>query len=311
MKELISVIMSTYNEKEEWLKGSIESILNQTHSHLEFVIVLDNPNNLLIKRVVFEYAKKDERIIVIENDKNIGLTNSLNKALEYCNGEYIARMDADDVSDHHRLENQLYYLKQYNLDLVGSKIRRIDDIGSIIQESSNHPVSHHIINRVLKYDNCIPHPTWLVKKEVYVNLNGYRNLHTCEDYDFLLRCKKKFRIGNCHNVTLSYRLNPISISRSNALKQLLSANFLQKNFKNIELITQSKIDQYINKKTNIKAMENFDKAQIYFKKALICKEKNQLFKMVLNLIFAFTTSKYFFIKCKNMLAIRMIKLIER
>ncbi|MEY9969807.1 glycosyltransferase involved in cell wall biosynthesis [Lysinibacillus sp. RC46] len=311
MKDLISVIMSTYNEKMEWLKASIESILNQTYSKIEFIIVLDNPDNTMIKRVVSDYANRDERIIVVENDKNIGLTNSLNKALEYCKGEYIARMDADDISDNNRLEKQLLYLKKYNYDLIGSKIRSIDESGNVIQKSSNHPVSNNIINSILKYDNCIPHPTWFVKREVYTDLNGYRNLHTCEDYDFLLRCSQKYRIGNCNDVTLTYRLNSISISRSNALRQLLSAKYLQKNYKNIDLINQSEIDKYVNKRTTQNKVENFDKTQLYFKEALVYKEEGEFFKMVLNLIIALKTSKYFLERCKNMLFIRTIRLVKR
>lgn len=311
MKDLISVIMSTYNEKMDWLKASIESILNQTYSKIEFIIVLDNPDNTMIKSVVSDYANRDERIIVVENEKNIGLTNSLNKALAYCNGEYIARMDADDISDHTRLYKQLVYLKKYNYDLIGSKVRIIDESGNVLQKSSNHPVSNTFINSILKYDNCVPHPTWLVKREVYTDLNGYRNLHTCEDYDFLLRCSQKYRIGNCNDVTLTYRLNSSSISRSNALKQFLSAKYLQKNYKNIHLINQSEIDKYVNKRTTRNTEENFDKAQIYFKEALVYKEQGELFKMVLNLILALKISKYFLVRCKNMLSIRTIILLKR
>ena len=81
MSELISVIMSTYNEKAEWIRKSVESILNQTYSNIEFVIVLDNPNNEMIQEVLREYEALDTRVRLVYNENNIGLVKSLNKAL--------------------------------------------------------------------------------------------------------------------------------------------------------------------------------------------------------------------------------------
>ena len=93
----VSVIMSTYNEKLQYLTEAIESVLNQTFKNYEFIIILDNPQNDAIRDCVYQYAEKDFRIKVIENDSNIGLTKSLNKAIQNANGKYMSRMDADDI----------------------------------------------------------------------------------------------------------------------------------------------------------------------------------------------------------------------
>ena len=81
MNKLVSVIMSVYNEESKWLRQSIESILNQTYSNLEFIIVVDNPECQRINELLLEYKNKDNRIVVLKNEKNIGLVESLNKAL--------------------------------------------------------------------------------------------------------------------------------------------------------------------------------------------------------------------------------------
>lgn len=105
--EKISVIMSTFNEKLEWVKEAIDSIINQTYRNIEFIIIVDNPNNIELKNMLEQYCIEDDRIKIIVNEFNIGLVKSLNKALKICSGEFIARMDADDISVKYRLEKQL------------------------------------------------------------------------------------------------------------------------------------------------------------------------------------------------------------
>ena len=97
MSVKLSVVMSIYKEPVEWMRQSIDSILNQTFTDFEFVIVNDNPIRSENRDILDEYSKKDFRIIVLSNDENIGLTKSLNKGLRISKGKYIARMDADDI----------------------------------------------------------------------------------------------------------------------------------------------------------------------------------------------------------------------
>ncbi len=115
---MISVIMSTYNEENMLIRQAVESILNQTYSEFEFIIVLDNPKNIEIANLIQEYASRDKRIVILKNEKNLGLVKSLNKALEISKGEYIMRMDADDISEKDRIEKEYKFLKENNLDLV-------------------------------------------------------------------------------------------------------------------------------------------------------------------------------------------------
>ena len=105
MMKKISVLMTVYKEKENELKESFESIINQTYKNLEIIVVFDYPDEPW--RIDFIKKYNDSRVKIIVNKKNIGLPLSLNKALKYVTGDYIARMDSDDVSTLDRFEKQI------------------------------------------------------------------------------------------------------------------------------------------------------------------------------------------------------------
>jgi glycosyltransferase involved in cell wall biosynthesis len=178
--------MSVYNEKESWIKEAIESILNQTYKNLEFIIVIDNPIREDIIKVIKEYVKKDNRINYFINEKNMGLVYSLNRALKHCNGEYIARMDADDISHVNRFELQLNYLEENNLDLIGCNVNLFNEEG--IFYTTNKLLTHKYIKKLLTYGTIgIVHPTFFGREEVFRKLNGYKNAFHAEDMEFLAR----------------------------------------------------------------------------------------------------------------------------
>lgn len=107
---LVSILMSTYNETPKELDESINSILHQTYSNFEFLIINDNPNNCELEETLKTYV--DSRIRIIRNEKNLGLVKSLNAGLKLCEGQYVARMDADDISRQSRIQDELLYLKK-------------------------------------------------------------------------------------------------------------------------------------------------------------------------------------------------------
>ena len=107
---LISIIMGVYNiPDKEQLELSIDSILNQTYRNFEFIIIDDGSTN-----ETYEWLKeltiKDQRVILIKNEKNIGLQKTLNKGIKLSKGEYIARMDGDDYCSLDRFEKQIIFL---------------------------------------------------------------------------------------------------------------------------------------------------------------------------------------------------------
>lgn len=268
-EDKISVLMSIYKENENELKESIESILNQTYRNIEFIIVIDYPDEIWREKLAKAY--NDSRIQVIVNEENMGLPKSLNKALHFATGNYIARMDADDVSKPYRLEKQLQYLKEKKLDLIGAYTEcfRDNEVLGIME----YPIDGNDIKKILKYYSCISHPTWLGKKEIFLGLEGYRNIFTCEDYDFLIRAASKgFKLGNIPEILLRYRMTPVSISRSNLGKQKLINSYLADNYAKKHVITENDLKIFMNSKYFPKKLKKY--INFYKYKA----EKNNGFK---------------------------------
>lgn len=242
---LISVIMSTYNETLVELNKSLNSILNQTYENIEFIIVNDNPGNSVLAN--FMKSVNDPRVRFIINDSNMGLVASLNKALSCASGEYIARMDADDIAIKDRLEKQLEYLVNNKLDMVGSDIELIDENDIVIKKKMHFPSNEKSIRKYIVWGSCMAHPTWLVKREVYTYFNGYRNVPYCEDYDFLLRVvlDGNYRMGNISNIYLKYRVRNEGISTSNANMQYLVRRYLSIQFKKKHVPLEKDIRVYL------------------------------------------------------------------
>ena len=227
---VVSVIMSVYNEPESILRSAVESILKQTFSDFEFIIVMDSPENELNCRILSEYSKKDERISLLFNEKNEGLTFSLNRALQHAKGKYIARMDADDVSLPFRIERQKDYLEKNNLDFIGGYVQTISQAGEIINNCIKVPVDNSRIRKKMLVNNCVFHPSWFLKKAVFDDIGAYDTKYV-EDYEFILKAMKKgYVFGNIPQVVLQYRMSVDSISRSSLFVQYLRMRWLQKSY---------------------------------------------------------------------------------
>ena len=199
----ISVIMSVYNGM-PYLKEAVGSILNQTHENFEFIIVDDASKD---KSWSYLNSLKDKRIKLIKNKKNIGLAASLNKTLTKATGDYIARMDADDISLTKRFEKQIeFLLKNPSIDLCGTWAYLIDNTGNVIGEKKFY-TNDQMIKRALAIYSPIIHPTYLAKKNFFKKLHGYdKKFEYAEDYEILLRAKKDFKFANLPMRLFKWRL---------------------------------------------------------------------------------------------------------
>ena len=222
----ISVIMSVYNESEEYLRKSMESILNQTFKNFEFIIILDNPENIIAETVIKKYSLKDKRIVFVKNEKNIGLTKSLNNGISIAKGKFIARMDADDISHPKRFEEQISFLNKNNeYGLCGTKAYFIDENGKILKNVvstiNNNLVSYEEIKRnIVKYNPFI-HPSLMFKKQILNEIGMYdENFRLAQDYDFLLRVCSKCKCQILPEKLLYYRINQKGLSYSKMNKSL-------------------------------------------------------------------------------------------
>lgn len=225
--------MSVFNESIDIIKLCIDSVLNQSINNFEYIIVDDNPNSLELYSFLKKEANKDARIQVLRNETNLGLVKSLNRGLKYSTGDYIARIDADDLSEKFRLENQLDFLKKNELDFVCSNAKIIDKNGRIIHKSAlgkRKMVSQKIINFFFHRINFSIHSSWFVKRTVFQSLHNYRNIDYAEDYDFILRAlQKKVKIGYQPKVMIAKRIRGNSITKRNAYRQYVTATLLSKN----------------------------------------------------------------------------------
>lgn len=222
---MISVLMSVFNEKLDWIKQSVESILNQSYSDIEFIIVIDNPVlESKIKTYITNLTRIDCRVIVLWNEVNIGLAKSLNRALNISSGEYIARMDADDISKKDRLLKELEYLVRYDFDMVSANKINIDESGN---ELDYDPPILRNPNSTLQYSNVIVHPLVLIKTKVIKQLGGYRPLLNSEDFDLWLRIVDRgYKIGILNEYLLEYRIRSNSASIGRQLEQYYTTKYI-------------------------------------------------------------------------------------
>ena len=291
---MISVIMSTYKEDERLLRESIESILNQTYRDFEYIIILDYPDNDVHKSVIEEYALKDDRIHFYINEKNMGLTDSLNRGLSLCHGEYIARMDADDISLPDRLERQMEYLEKNHYDLIGGITEMINENGSLLYSIKSVPADPKKINKALRYSQCIAHPTWLGRKEVFEKNAGYRHMPLCEDYDFTLRAVLNgFVVSNLNEAVLKYRMTSNSISRSNLFEQYLYMSYITNEYKNKGIASVDKAYAYVQQHLNEKDSDKYLKANVIFNRMLQEMSDKQFLSFIKDGFCLLFSSKYY------------------
>lgn len=291
---MISVIMSTYKEDERLLRVSIESILNQTYRDFEYIIILDYPDNDVHKSVIEEYALKDDRIHFYINEKNMGLTDSLNRGLSLCHGEYIARMDADDISLPDRLERQMKYLEKNHYDLIGGITEMINENGSLLYSIKSVPTDPKKINKALRYSQCIAHPTWLGRKEVFEKNAGYRHMPLCEDYDFTLRAVLNgFVVSNLNEAVLKYRMTSNSISRSNLFEQYLYMSYITNEYKNKGIASVDKAYAYVQQHLNEKDSDKYLKANVIFNRMLQEMSDKQFLPFIKDGFCLLFSSKYY------------------
>lgn len=207
-KPKISVIMSEYNTPPDYLRASIESILSQTFKDIEIIIVDDCGKNDL-DSITEEY--KDKRIRVIKNNKNIGLVESLNKAIAVSKADILARMDTDDIADENRLEEQYNFMINHEEYSV---------VGTLANEFSKNSTTGVLgkpgekTAKSLAYGDSIIHPSVMMRKKDIQYVGGYKNYKRAEDLSLWFELVMKgFRLFVIDRVLLNYRVNEEDYSK--------------------------------------------------------------------------------------------------
>jgi len=208
----ISVIMPFYNCA-SFLDDAISSIINQTFTDFEFIIINDASTDNS-DEIVQRYLN-DSRIVYIKNKENKKITHNLNKGLDLARAEIIARMDGDDVSEPERLREQYEYLmKNKDIVLVGSFATLIDRVGKKIGRKVKPLDSGSIKRDIFAYSPFI-HPSVMFQKKVIINLGKYDEKYShCQDYDLWLRLIfSGNKVANLPNALIRYRIYENSSSK--------------------------------------------------------------------------------------------------
>jgi glycosyltransferase involved in cell wall biosynthesis len=180
----VSILIPVYNV-EKYIEESLLSVINQTHTNLEIIVVDDRSTDRTFQ-IVKKIAETDSRIKLYQNSQNKQISYTLNKAFGNSTGEFIARLDGDDYFSINRVATMLKFLKNNNqYDIVGTSMTTISESGDIIGKSKCFQ-DVDILKKIIKYSLPMAH-IWMARRVVYKDLNGYREIVGCEDDDFILR----------------------------------------------------------------------------------------------------------------------------
>ncbi len=216
-KPKISVLISVYNT-EKFIEQALKSIYSQTYQDFEVIIIddasTDRTSEILVKM-------KDSRTFIYRNSENIGLTKSLNIGLKLCRGEYIARMDADDISHPQRFEKQVKFLDENpNCTVLGCWCARIDSNGEICGAYDRRPTEPDGIKAGLLDGNCVAHGTAMLRRTSLIEVGGYNEKYMySQDYDLWLRLSEIGEIRNMGEYLYKLRYWPGTISFAKAEAQ--------------------------------------------------------------------------------------------
>jgi glycosyltransferase involved in cell wall biosynthesis len=210
----VSWLLAT-NSYDALTARSISSCLRQTFNDFELVIVCNGPQSDLILKQVLKFWGDDDRVRAFKTDIRY-LNFSLALGLHYCRGEYVARMDADDVALSHRLAKQVEFLDSNpSVGVLGTSYFLVDDENSIVDEIKL-PVTNEAIRKALRYGNPLCHPSVMFRRKIVCELGGYLGTQYTDDYELWVRLSVN-SIVEFHSLNeplVRYNVSPAGAARS-------------------------------------------------------------------------------------------------
>lgn len=268
----IVVLLTVYNRKS--VKNTIDSILKQTFKDFELLII-DNASNDGTFELLNDYAKKDQRVVVVQNKKNMGQTYSLRRGMSLANGKYIARIDADDIMNPNRLMKQYEFLEShFDYGFCGSWVQIITDdnkLSLIIRM----PVTDEGMRAVQKVSCCAYHPSVMMRKSTLekYNITYDETLSMAEDYDMWRQLLLVSKGCNIPEVLTYYRRGNISDS-----------DYHRAITRKEDYLVRNKVcEEDFNGKPEIKMLLQLERKRK--KSIIICLKAIKLYKKYLNICF--------------------------
>ena len=217
---IVSVVMPVFNGQ-RFLSEAVHSILEQTLSDLELIVVDDGSSDQT-PAMLAEYERRDQRVRIHRHPQNRGISATRNTGCQMARGRFIAVMDADDVSLPHRLATQVAFLEAHpDVAAVGAWVQRFDETGKRARFfGPNHPQQPALVAWSMLFFNSVAHSTLMFRREA-VNLESVYDCDypVAEDYNLLMELSQKARVANIAEVLVLYRTWSGSISRNSRLQE--------------------------------------------------------------------------------------------
>ena len=263
----ISVVMPAYNA-EAYIGVAIDSILTQSFTDFEFLILNDcSADNT--EAIIKSYD--DPRIVYIKNEQNMGVAATLNKGLHFAQGEYIARMDADDIALPQRFEKQVAYLDNHpEIAVLGTQVRFFCDDGD------GDPFCYFGSSQQLKIDllfaSAIAHPSVMMRRQLILDLGCYnRSFEGLEDYELWCRVSQQAALSVYPEILLRYRIHPGQVTQQPSERKMQAArNLKMRQLTRLGLPTEGEIaEAYYNYQAKASKRYETALAEIRFFEALV------------------------------------------
>lgn len=226
----VSILMSVFNPDWDYLKKTLDSISGQSFADYELVLVNDGADSEKLDELLSKYSFDR---VVVKNPVNLGLPGALNEGLKKCSGQYIARIDDDDIMEPKRLETQFKFMEDHP-DTIAllSGYTIIDENGDEIGVNSYDHIRD--LKKALLYKgNCLCHSTLFTRKEVFDDVGVYDPKMTyAQDYDLYLRLIKRGKIQVIPDLLIRFRSAPKRISINKRLLSMLFSYYAS--LKNME-----------------------------------------------------------------------------
>lgn len=242
----VSVVMPVYNGA-QYLQEAIDSILDQTFKDFELIIIDDGSSDDSLK-IIQMNADKDKRIIFIRNEQNSGICVTLNKGLDFASGEYILRMDCDDISELNRIEKQVSFMDRHpEIGVLGSKIQIFgESVNSYIFDFDE---DWKLCIADMIFATCMAHPAVIMRNEIIqkYKLRYDDKFRGMEDYYMWWQISKYAKISNIQEPLLNYRKHSKQVTQKKIDDKYLNMTtlFLNERLNDLRIFLDEKQKQLI------------------------------------------------------------------
>jgi glycosyltransferase involved in cell wall biosynthesis len=228
----VSVLMPAYNA-DKYIVEAIESILNQTFTDFEFIII-DDCSTDKTWEIIQEYTKKDKRILAIKNEKNLGIAGNRNKLKKLAKGEYVMWQDADDISIEDRMQRQVDVLdKASSVGIVGGYLQIFDETGDLSMRKYDSKDS--VLRKNIFRYSPVAQPASMIRKNVLDQVGDYDlNYPPAEDLDMSFRIGKNYKFSNVQKIVLRYRETHTGATFTSLKKMELSTISIRLRYSNLK-----------------------------------------------------------------------------